>query len=135
MAVGQNTVPMVNIEHRWQMDVHPPQNAGIGYAPHGHIDHCSFARSFVACVGVLAGIEALHAVVVGVDEALVGGVLRKARVDVEVQGWRLLTRNPTTALLQGEVSVLVGGCFSFPPNRRATNKVQPRGLLSLLCQE
>ena len=34
MAVGQNPVPPVNIQNRWQMDVHPPQNGiVIGYAP------------------------------------------------------------------------------------------------------
>ena len=26
-------VPLVNVKNRWQMDVHPPQNGAIGYAP------------------------------------------------------------------------------------------------------
>ena len=33
MAVGQNPVPVVNIKLGSQMDVHPPQNGAIDYAP------------------------------------------------------------------------------------------------------
>ena len=33
VAVGQNPVPLVNIKIGGRMDVHPPQNGAIGYAP------------------------------------------------------------------------------------------------------
>ena len=40
LAVGQNPVPGEH-QHKWQMDLHPPENGALGYANHGHVGYPS----------------------------------------------------------------------------------------------